>query len=145
VAALLDRLAVVVGAARTAEAAASPDPVVHRPAPEGVAVTRLAPGVWEISGRAAERAVNLSDLTDDGAMDESVRRLKRLGVDRSLSRAGAHDGDEVRIGPTSFTWYRDQGDQGLDAKGPDPVPGGGRARSGTPRRTARSRAKRTPR
>jgi GTP-binding protein len=111
---LLDRLATLVSMARRDEVVPSSDPVVHRPAPEGVGVQRLAPGVWEITGRAAQRAVNLSDLTDDGALDESVRRLRRLGVDRALSRAGAHDGDEVHVGSVVFTWYRDQAAAGLD-------------------------------
>ena len=75
--------------------------------PRGSRSSGSAPGVWEIAGRAAERAVSFSDLTDDGALDEAVRRLRRLGVDRSLARAGAHDGDEVHVGEVSFTWYRD--------------------------------------
>ena len=41
-----------------------------------------------VLGRAAERAVALSDLTDEGAQAEVVRRLRRLGVDRALARAG---------------------------------------------------------
>ena len=35
-----------------------------------------------------------------------LHRLDRLGVDRVLARAGAHDGDEVRVGELSFTWFR---------------------------------------
>ena len=111
---LLGRLAALVTAAREEEAGAPSEVVVHRPLPEGIAVARLGPGVWEISGRSAERAVSFSDLTDDDALHEAIRRLRRLGVDRSLSRAGAHDGDEVRLGPVTFTWYRDQGEGGLD-------------------------------
>jgi len=129
---LLRRLALLVSAAREEEAAAPSEVVVHRPLPEGITVQRLGPGVWEISGRAAERAVSFSDLTDDDALNESIRRLRRLGVDRSLSRAGAHDGDEVRLGPVTFTWYRDQGDAGLDmATGAGATRGrpGGRRRS----------------
>ena len=49
-------------------------------------------------GRAAERAVALSDLNDEGAQAEVVRRLRRLGVDRALARAGARDGDEITVG-----------------------------------------------
>jgi GTP-binding protein len=58
-------------------------------------------------GRAAERAVALSDLTDEGAQAEAVRRLRRLGVDRALARAGARDGDEVTVGSMTFTWGDD--------------------------------------
>jgi GTPase len=109
---LLDRLAVLVQDARTtdavaAEAVVAADVVVHRPAPEGVAVQRAGPGAWLVAGRAAERAVALSDLTDAGAQAEAVRRLRRLGVDRALARAGARDGDEVTVGEMTFTWGED--------------------------------------
>lgn len=81
--------------------------VVHRPVPEGVVVERVAAHAWVVRGRHAERAVNLSDLTDVQALDVAISRLRRLGVDRALSRAGAHDGDDVTVGHVSFTWYRD--------------------------------------
>ncbi len=82
--------------------------VVHRPVPEGLLVERTAQHAWHVAGRDARRAVNFSDLTDDAALAEAVRRLRRLGVDRALVRAGAHDGDEVTVGLLSFTWFRDQ-------------------------------------
>ncbi|MDE3138790.1 MAG: DUF1967 domain-containing protein, partial [Acidobacteriota bacterium] len=43
-----------------------------------------------------------------------VRRLKDLGVDRVLNRAGVRDGDVVSIGPLSFEWWRDDVSAGLD-------------------------------
>jgi GTP-binding protein len=109
---LVGRLAVVVREAR-AEAAAglavgTGEVVVHRPLPEGVDVQRAGAGAWLVVGRAAERAVALSDLTDAGAQAEAVRRLRRLGVDRALSRAGARDGDEVTVGSMTFTWGEDE-------------------------------------
>ncbi len=81
--------------------------VVHRPVPEGVDVRRAGAGAWVVFGRAAERAVAFSDLNDAGAQAEAVRRLRRLGVDRALARAGAHDGDEVTVGTMTFTWGDD--------------------------------------
>jgi GTP-binding protein len=106
VSALLQRLAVLVRDARSvaAEGAAAGGAPRPRPLPEGVDVRRDADGAWVVLGRAAERAVALSDLTDAGAQAEAVRRLRRLGVDRALARAGARDGDEVRVGDMSFTW-----------------------------------------
>ena len=65
---------------------------------------RAGPGGWLVLGRAAERAVAFSDLTDDGAQAEAVRRLRRLGVDRALARAGVREGDEVTVGTMTFTW-----------------------------------------
>jgi GTP-binding protein len=110
---VLEALGALVRQARSAEAAhatevAGAEVVVHRPAPEGVGVAPLPGGGWELTGRAAQRAVSFSDLTDEGAMDEALRRLRRLGVDRALARAGAHDGDEVRVGEVAFSWFRDQ-------------------------------------
>jgi GTPase len=103
--ALVEQLAVMVQSARAAaEVVASTVVVTHRPVPEGVEVVRVSPGFWRVEGRIAERAVAFSDLNDDGALAEAVKRLRRLGVDRALSRAGVHDGDEVTVGNMTFTW-----------------------------------------
>ncbi|MDA8360029.1 MAG: GTPase ObgE [Actinomycetota bacterium] len=106
---LVARLASLVAAARDQDAikAERGEVVVHRPVPQGIAVERLSSGCWGVTGRAAYRAVGFSNLNDDGAMAEAMRRLRRLGVDRALARAGARDGDEVQVGDVAFTWYRD--------------------------------------
>jgi GTP-binding protein len=88
--------------------------VVHRPVPEEVTVERLSDGAWRVVGRPAERAVRMNDLTDDEAMAEVVRRLRDLGVDRLLARAGARDADTVHVGPLTFEWFRDDAGAGLD-------------------------------
>ncbi|MGH9093442.1 MAG: Obg family GTPase CgtA, partial [Acidimicrobiales bacterium] len=106
VAELVRRMALIVTEAREADAVEPGEVVVHRPVPEGIRVERVDAGVWAVVGREAERAVSFSDMTDDGALDESARRLRRLGVDRLLARAGAREGDEVHVGGVSFTWYR---------------------------------------
>ena len=82
--------------------------VVHRPLPaaQEVTVRRIDGGTWIVEGRAAGRAVALSDLTDPGALAYAQDRLRSFGVERALARAGASYGDEVRIGDFSFT-YRD--------------------------------------
>jgi len=67
-------------------------------------VQKVSPGVWLVVGRAAERAVAFSDLNDPGAQSEAVKRLRRMGVDRALSRAGVREGDEVTVGNLTFTW-----------------------------------------
>ena len=109
VGALVERLAPLVQEARAeAAVASSSEIVVHRPLPEGVAVERAGSGTWVVHGRAAERAVALSDLNDEGAQAEVVRRLRRLGVDRALARAGARDGDDVTVGAMTFTWGDEQ-------------------------------------
>ncbi|MHB1548671.1 MAG: GTPase ObgE [Acidimicrobiales bacterium] len=84
--------------------------VIHRPLPEGFTVDRRDDGTFEVVGRTVERVVSLNDVTGDEAADYVQGRLRRLGVDRALVRAGARDGDVVHIGALSFVWYRDQPD-----------------------------------
>jgi GTP-binding protein len=81
--------------------------VIHRPEPVGVAVVRDDDGGWRVVGRAAERAVALSDLTDPGALDYARNRLDKLGVNRALRRAGVLDGDTVRIATFEFDYESD--------------------------------------
>ena len=88
--------------------------VVHKPLPDEISVDRSGAEEWIVSGRPVLRAVRFQDLTDDEALAEIVRRLRDLGVDRLLARAGAKDGDVVNIGPLSFEWWRDDMGAGLD-------------------------------
>jgi GTPase len=78
--------------------------VVHRPVAEGFRIERDDDGSFRVVGRTAERAVALSDLTNIDALDEAHDRLRRLGVDRALARAGAAEGDVVHIGGLSFEY-----------------------------------------
>ena len=111
---LLDRPRLVVGS--RADAAPERSVVIHRPAAEGVEVARADDGSFVVMGRAALRAVALSDLTDDGAVDYVQHRLRRLGVERALVRAGVRDGDVVHLGALSFTYRRDEGVDAAVAK-----------------------------
>ncbi|MCU4185493.1 GTPase ObgE [Acidiferrimicrobium sp. IK] len=81
--------------------------VVHRPAPVGVVVERGMDGGWEVTGRPALRAVALSDLTNVEALAYAQGRLKSLGVDKALAKAGARSGDRVRIGGFEFDYEPD--------------------------------------
>jgi len=104
---LVGRLAELVALARRAE----PQPVgvvVHRPEPEGLRVERGDDGAFVVRGRPAERAVAVSDLTNVEALEYVQHRLRRLGVDRALARAGAREGDLVRIGAFTFEYEPDQ-------------------------------------
>ena len=96
-------------------------------------MTRADDGSFVVGGRPALRAVALSDLTDDGAVDYVQDRLRRLGVERALVRAGIRDGDVVHLGALSFVYRRDQG---VDAAVSPPLPedGGAGRRSGRARR-----------
>jgi len=108
IAGLVGRLTQLVAEARNDQPVAEGTIIIHRPLPEGFAVERIEQGVYRVVGRVAERAVALNDLTSDEAADFVQGRLRRLGVDRALARAGARDGDVVHIGELSFVWYRDQ-------------------------------------
>ena len=100
-------LARMVTAARAAEPAAA-GAVVHRPEVKEIGVSRGDDGSWVVSGRAAVRAVALSDLTDPEALAYAQDRLDRLGVDKALAKAGAASGDVVHIGDLTFTYEEDR-------------------------------------
>ncbi|MHB8440358.1 MAG: Obg family GTPase CgtA [Acidimicrobiales bacterium] len=81
--------------------------VVHRPVGEGTEVVRSDDGSYLVRGREVLRAVALSDLNDIDAMEYVQRRLRRLGVERALVRAGVREGDVVHLGQLTFTYHRD--------------------------------------
>ena len=103
VAEVVGRLTQLVGQAR-AEVPAPEAYTVHRPVGESFRVEREDDGGFVVLGRQAERAVNVSDLTDSEALRFVQERLRRLGVDRALARAGARQGDKVRIGGHVFDY-----------------------------------------
>lgn len=103
---LLGELARLVEEARQAQPAAGRF-VVHRPEPAGVAVQRDLDGAWSVTGRAALRAVALSDLTIPEALEYAQGKLRSLGVDRALARSGARSGELVRIGNFEFSYEPD--------------------------------------
>ena len=103
---LTGRAMELVASARASEPVAS-EPVVHRPAPEGVAVERAGQG-FVVRGRPAERAVAVNDLTNPQALEYVQGRLRRLGVDRALARAGAREGDLVTVGGFTFEYQPDR-------------------------------------
>ncbi|HUP71701.1 MAG TPA: GTPase ObgE [Acidimicrobiales bacterium] len=81
--------------------------VIRRPEGETVRVLREVDGSFVVRGRAAERAVRVSDLTNSDALEYVRHRLKSLGVERELVRAGARSGDVVRVGEFEFEYEED--------------------------------------
>ena len=79
-------------------------PTVHRPLADSVTIGRNDDGSWQVNGRQAERAVALNDLTDLDALGYVQDRLAGLGVDKKLAKAGAKQGDMVRIGDLEFEY-----------------------------------------
>ncbi|HZQ84970.1 MAG TPA: GTPase ObgE [Acidimicrobiales bacterium] len=104
---LLGELARIVSDARQAQPA-SEGFVLHRPHAEGLVVERADDGGWVVRGRPAERAVAVNDITNHEALAYVQARLKKLGVDRALSRAGVRNGDRVRIGRFEFDYESDE-------------------------------------
>jgi GTPase len=99
----LGRVAALVTEAREHERPAEPY-VVLRPEEEGFSVIRESERAWRVTGRPAERAVALADLTNPEALAYVQGRLRRMGVERALVRAGVNDGDLVRIGALELTY-----------------------------------------
>jgi GTP-binding protein len=101
-------MATLVAEARQAEPAdeisTGPAFVLHRPGADAFDILRDEDGSFVVDGREARRAVALSDLGDVQALEVAHGRLKRLGVDRALARAGAQAGDTVHIGDLAFEY-----------------------------------------
>jgi GTP-binding protein len=97
------KIAMLVDEARAAEG--EPEPfVVLRPAEQGYSVVREGTHEWRVQGRPAERAVALADITTPDALAYVQQKLRRMGVERALARAGAREGDVVRIGGIEMTY-----------------------------------------
>ncbi len=80
---------------------------IHRPIGNQATVERFDDGSWNVVGRAAQRAVALSDMTDQQALDYALNRLQQLGVLKVLARAGVATGDIVHIGDFAFEYEED--------------------------------------
>ena len=93
--------------------------VVHRPAEEGFSVRRDDDGAFRVVGRLAERVVAMADLTNPEALAYVQDRFRRLGVDRALARAGAGNGDTVRIAGVELE-YREPGAHAGGEPEPEP-------------------------
>ncbi len=102
--ALVSRLVEVVTAARQATAGASGFEL-FRTERRGLAVGRDDDGAWRVTGGSVERWVAMCDLGNPQAVAFLQERLDRAGVERLLTGAGAHPGDEVHIGASTFEWW----------------------------------------
>jgi GTPase len=75
--------------------------VVLRPGRPRFTVARENGG-WRVSGRNVERWVRETDIDDERQLTRLQRRLIKEGVERQLTKAGAHRGDEIRISDRAF-------------------------------------------
>jgi GTP-binding protein len=53
---------------------------------------------WRVHSARAERLLSRFDVNDPAALAYVQEGLLRAGIEDALARAGAHAGDEVRIG-----------------------------------------------
>ncbi len=60
-------------------------------------ITQLSEGVFRVTGKQVERMVIQTDWDNDEAIAFLQHRFKRLKLDEALEKAGARDGDEIRI------------------------------------------------
>ena len=65
-------------------------------------VTKLSEGVFRVVGTQVERMVVQCDWENEEAVVFLQHRLKRVGVEEALEKAGAVDGDEIRICGRAF-------------------------------------------
>jgi GTPase len=81
--------------------------VIIRPESEGARVERVGEHEFRLVGRQVERIVALNDVTTPEAMAYIDHQMKRIGVPKMLSRAGALDGDLVHVAGFSFEYQSD--------------------------------------
>lgn len=80
------------------------------------------PHAWRVHGKGVERMVVQTEWDNDEAVAFLQRRMERAGVERALTAAGAHAGDEVRIMDIAFEfepagWGDDEFDNIIDREG----------------------------
>lgn len=94
-------------AVREAPPVAEPAGVpVYRPEPPPTSfeIARDPDGAWRVSGKAIERAAEMTYWEHDEAVRHFQRLLVRLGVEEALRQSGARLGDTVRIGDYELEW-----------------------------------------
>lgn len=80
-----------------------------------VRVERAEDDGWRVLGEAVEEVVSRFDPTNPQAVSYLQHHFKRLGVNKYLKRAGAQDGDEVRIGDAAFEYFDEDKAEGVAA------------------------------
>lgn len=65
-------------------------------------IVKLSGGIFRVQGPMIERMVVQTDWDNEEAIAFLQHRLKRSGVEKALEKAGAVDGDEIRIVGRSF-------------------------------------------
>ncbi len=92
--------------ARARQAAIVPEPeqVIVPPQVEELRVERLRGGGYRVHNRRAERAISMTDMKNEEALDRLQGLLRHFGVSGALEKAGVVDGDAVFIGDAELIW-----------------------------------------
>ena len=67
-------------------------------------ITREPDGAWRVTGKAIERAAEMTYWEYEEAVRRFQRLLDRMGIDRDMRKAGVQPGDTVRIGEHELEW-----------------------------------------
>lgn len=81
--------------------------VIHKIEPNSIFAKKIGEHDFVVTGKEALRAVAVNDLNNPAALDYVQTRLRKIGVDKVLKRAGAAYGDTVHIGSLNFTFEQD--------------------------------------
>ena len=115
--ALVNRVAAMVADLRREVAAAEPERDLtetwerdRRRRDKRMVIRREERHVWRVSGAAIERMVVQTDWENDEAVAFLQHRFDRCGLDLQLAKAGAVNGDEIRILGFAFTYEGEDAD-----------------------------------
>ena len=67
-------------------------------------VRMLSDGIFRVEGPQIERMVVQTDWENEEAIAYLQHRFKKIGLDKELEKAGARDGDEIRIVGRAFEY-----------------------------------------
>jgi len=71
-------------------------------AKEDFTVTKDEDGVWVVQGERIEKLIIMTDWESDASVRRVQHIMNKMGIDDGLRKAGAKDGDPVRIGDIEF-------------------------------------------
>jgi GTP-binding protein len=79
------------------------DETLHK-VEQGFTIENMGGGVFMLRGKYVERVSAMLDVSLPEGIQRYQNTLRRIGVDRTLKKAGIKAGDKVRCGAFEFTW-----------------------------------------
>ncbi len=70
----------------------------------GFSVERAGDGAFLVSGPRIEKLIAMTNFAQPDSWDRLRRIFRTIGLDKALKKAGAVEGDMVRVGPREFEW-----------------------------------------